>query len=1450
MRRSYKRILDSKSEILVAFALVAGIFFGACGFAQSLNKSGRTPSEKEYNLMIGKMKAVDTSRDPVETSKLISSLKDFPYRMVLNFLMAKLKIEVAKPKPNSFHISEYLNGIGSMGSVAEVEQFNKIYEKFRASTAFNAQTKNKLDDLFLEIRERIRSNPTPLPVEQTASAQDGQSFKDQLLRDSTGAEGEEKMAAAKIILTATTNFMTDEVKKSIENGSFVETLGRDKEAERALDTLVRIKGKNPVFIGIPGVGKTAAAERVAQILVEHLYPDTEVFNEAFDNAEMIQVTPARISRLAKSNDPNSMAEAVEQFFDAVLFYEQSYAQDHNGERKPIIVFVDEFHTFNEAQIEALLPYMDARDRGITILGASNSDKFQNKFKDNEALLRRVEQIGLTEFDEATTIRILKASWVPVIEKKYNVEFTDDAIEAAVKVAPLLQPDTARPDGPFKVLQGLAIHVHRLNDGAPAKITDSEIYDYAKEITGLPANPHDGKAFQEYLAEKEKEIDSVVVEQKSLVHKLVERVGNLLIGTPRRPQVMAIIGTTGTGKTLIAETLAEKVFGSKRRALIIDGNTYQTGDLSVNTLVGSPNGTVTSDKRSGILCEYLDDPSRGKMGGVIVINEAEKMHPDVWKRLMEFFDKGEITCGDGKVRRANRHIVILTSNRGAKLVFPDNITMWSQAEIDRRLAGFKSKDVAALFREKTDGEDKFQLPPEVLGRIDEWAIANPGSREGAIEVARRETEKLQNEMEFEYHLHLDVSPAVVEHLALTGFSVTDGYRQVAKQVDSYLKVAIREARAHWDIPRDGTVKIGLVKNENSSDVKLSVTNGTNSESLDVAAPEQKFFNPLQDKEILEKIQSMPERMKTRIIGQDEAVRSAADAVLSKYADVGRKTAVSFAIVGPTGVGKTELGRAIAEALFGSPDRVEVIPLGNVNFEGRLNDVFNSPAGYVDSHKIGKFERALMNTPNGGVIVFDEFSNMGGGDIKRKEELLKQYFYEILDEGKWTSTATGRTYDLRNHIFEFTGNDLQEFFTSLSTDKLRMDAYNENNKKEIIRANLVKNGIPEAFLGRLADVILAKPLLSTEMKGVTEKELKNQIRRLQEQHVGLIVEYGPKFVENFTRAFFTPDTGGRSVRNALDNRLGALLGAALMKTGDIGHDLSSYVFKLDVQDNLTNKPYRQKKSEPRKVLVGVEVYKDGKKLDYIQKDFTEFAPEVEIPLGKHAETVAYHEAGHAVLNDPELTNEILNYITIRYSRLKDFTGKMITAKGYAHYKPIPGADTNFNYDKTMAFLVKAWGGRVAQELAGLPADIGWQNDLKSMRYVTTEYLTTWGMDTDLVGVQVDKKGNPILATSRQRQLFEQKQSQMISRAHEIAIAVLKEKWPLVRAIVAELMRKGDISESRAQDLEHKIEEKLKSAQQPVRTYEDWQARAKNAKPVSCATLLSKMIRQPVSANTKEE
>ncbi len=1194
--------------------------------------------------------------------------------------------------------------------------------------------------------------------------------------------------AAKVLLAGSSEILTDRVREEVASGDYIEIIGRDNEANQAIDILCRLKGKNPVFVGPAGVGKTTVAEKIAVKILRREYPDTDVYKRELDNAEVIIATPSKISTLAKKGQE---ALAMEMYLEALLEVERTYKEQNRGKEKPLILYIDEMHSLSEEQIEAMKPFLDSRTRGIRFLGSTTSKELRLAFKQNEAMLRRLEPIGVEEMTPEQTVDLFKKSWGPKIEARYKVKFSDEAIEAAIRVAPKLKPDNARPDGPFKVLQDLAIRLHRKNKGSLVQVDDKNVYQFATDLTGLPSNPLNGKEFAGYFQKLETDLNQVVVDQPRMVHSLTEQFSDLLTESGR-PRVLMMMGNTGVGKSLVGKTFALKAFGSENRFFRIDGTSLardsEGGQL--NSLFGAANGIKSADQTSGTLMEFLDDPARGKYSGVILIDEAEKMSPDSWQRFMEMFDTGRTTGGDGKVRTLSNHVIILTSNRGAQLAFPGSVNTWTEDDIRRRLESLSSGDLKDFFMQPTNGDDDFKLPPEVVNRIDEFVLAGPITRSGAVKIGRLEADNFRKMILEKFQLKLDIDPKLIEHLALTGYSVTDGARYVSRQIKQYLSKAFRDARAQFDLGKNDTLKFELYQKDPTSPVEIKIIS-PKGQSLTVEAPKKIYLDPLQDADLVSKLQNLPGVMHEKIIGQDMAIRSAVQSITAKMGNADRTRPLSMFLVGSTGTGKTEFGKAIAQGLYGSNSRYAVIPLGGVMSDVDLTEIFGSKPGYSGHRTMWAFEKALTENPNGGVIIFDEISNMGGNNKSLKEALFKK-FYDILDEGKWVSPATGKTFDLRNYFFLFTGNDGEKLFQGIDADDLRMARWKDANTREKIRGLLRESGVPEAFLGRPDDIILMKPLLHPEAIAITQKLLKAQVDQFLAHRPGLKVEYDQNFVKQFAESFFTQDSGGRSVKSVLENRLGELLVSALLQNGYSAQNMNGMTLKLNLTDSMTKKPYWLKQNPPREVKLQVEISRSGNPVGKVESNLTEFAPVIPIQNTKQAKSTAYHEAGHAIVNEPLLTGDKLSHITIRGGSKGD-----LKYYGYARYEEIPELHSSPTKEAVLAEIARLTAGRAAQTLAGFSEDAGWANDLEKIRKLGARYLTTWGMEPTLWGIQIDADGNPVL-NDAQKGIFDRELKKLIDQGLELSTAVLKERWPLVRSVTAELLQKGMISEERFNEL----------------------------------------------------
>ena len=290
------------------------------------------------------------------------------------------------------------------------------------------------------------------------------------------------------------------------------------------------------------------------------------------------------------------------------------------------------------------------------------------------------------------------------------------------------------------------------------------------------------------------------------------------------------------------------------------------------------------------------------------------------------------------------------------------------------------------------------------------------------------------------------------------------------------------------------------------------------------------HPLDDIELKQRVQNF-ERMNELIIGQKEMVQTVQDAVASHYFNEKRSKPLSLGLIGPTGIGKTETGKALAQAWFGNENRLEVIPLGGIQYEGQLNDIFGSPKGHVGSEDIGPFEQALRNNAQGGVIIFDEFSNMGMKGPSHKDMLLK-YFYHIMDEGTWRSNATGQVYDLSPYIFIFTGNDGEKYFQNVHRD-LQHRIWKDLKSREKSAKILLDSGVPQAFIGRLSDVILARPLDQEGIAQINKKFLAPMMKMLQERNIKVTMSEGLE--KSLAETFFLPSKGARSTQHLINDVL---------------------------------------------------------------------------------------------------------------------------------------------------------------------------------------------------------------------------------------------------------------------------------------------------------------------------
>jgi hypothetical protein len=735
------------------------------------------------------------------------------------------------------------------------------------------------------------------------------------------------------------------------------------------------------------------------------------------------------------------------------------------------------------------------------------------------------------------------------------------------------------------------------------------------------------------------------------------------------------------------------------------------------------------------------------------------------------------------------------------MFPASVGNWSQNDIDQRLRELsKNQDELRNYYMQKDGlNDNFQLPREIMNRIDELIPFGPLSKEAAIQIANAIAHSMMSNYRLLYGFRCDADPKLIEYIALNGFKASDDARQIGNQVKGLFTKLVSDGLKSLQLQSSDTVRMTL--GENAKHEKVIVF-ATDSHQVEIPAPKDHETNAFKDPVKMDNLRKMEASLKKTVFGQDEAMGKIATAVIAYDTNPNKERPFTAYLLGSSGNGKTETGRALAQAEYGSQDHLAIIPMGNISTLGDFDTIFGGPAQMQGGDVERLFEKALRENPNGAVIILDEISNMGGQEPRVKQALFYK-LYNMLEEGKYISPRDNRTYDLKKYKFILTGNDGEQNFYGITSDDLLLDTWNEVKEPKNVREMLRQAAIPNAFFNRISVVQLMKPLLSTEVDAITQKLWNNQVRDFTVANPGVEIVMADGFRQKMAKAFFSADQGARAIRKVLEQDIGAAISMSIMASGIDTTNMQNIRVSVDIEDNLTSKAYFPKSTAKRLINFVAAVYENGQLLHTEKIDATEFAEKQILLSSRDARLVAYHEAGHAVANDPEVTGQKTVFITIRGGQAKD-----LTYYGYARVAKVGNDGSNLDHDKTVAHIARLWAGRKAQEMAGYTADTGWSNDLKQIRSIGGQYLTTWGLDPDLRALPLDKEGNPMVVGPAAT-LFQQRLNELINEGEVLATKMLQARWREVRAITGELLLHGQIQSERIDEIKATLAGKVKDS-----------------------------------------
>lgn len=620
-------------------------------------------------------------------------------------------------------------------------------------------------------------------------------------------------------------------------GKLDPVVGREKEISRLIQILSRRTKNNPCLVGEPGVGKTAIAEGLAQRILAGSVPET------IKDKRLVVLDLSGM--VAGSKYRGEFEERIRKVVDEVR------------ENQGILLFIDELHTIigaggAEGALDASNILKPSLSRGeLQIIGATTLEEYRKYIEKDAALERRFQPVTVEEPSEVEAYEILKGLR-PYYERHHKVEISDEALEAAVKMSVRYINDRFLPDKAIDLideaaskvqlsgyqasseiedlsreiqeilqekeraiktgylslakecqekqkeaearLELLQVKEEKKNQRKSGKVDEKAVASIVSDWTKIPVQRlTEGETRR--LAQLEKELHKRVIGQEEAVHAVSQAVkrGRVGLKDPNRPiGSFLFLGPTGVGKTELSKALAQAVFGSEQAMIRVDMSEYMEKH-SVSKLIGSPPGYVGYDEGG-----QLSEKVRRNPYSVILFDEIEKAHPDVFNILLQVLDDGHITDAHGRKVDFKQTIIIMTSNAGAQaIVEPKQLGFISQKDEKKDYEKMKSgvmEEVRRLFK------------PEFLNRIDEIMVFHILNKEEIRKIVFLLLKSLEKRCEEQMDIHLNVTNSAVDYIAEAGFDAKYGARPLRRAIQSKIEDRLANELLEGKIKRGDIVQV--------------------------------------------------------------------------------------------------------------------------------------------------------------------------------------------------------------------------------------------------------------------------------------------------------------------------------------------------------------------------------------------------------------------------------------------------------------------------------------------------------------------------------------------------------------------------------------------------------------------------------------------------------------------